>query len=363
MAEEYFDLIIVGAGIVGASTAREASLRGLKVLLLDKGDFAGGTSHRSTKLIHGGLRYLEQMQFKMVFESTTERARLREIAPHLTRPQSFLLPVYKTDKYPLAIMDMGVWLYDTLSLFSSYKIHKRYGQKKIKKMEPELHNKDLKGGVIFYDYRTDDARLTLEMVLAAEDKGSVVKNYHPVTEFLRGPSQRIEGVFYKNIFTGETFSAKSKIVLVCAGAWTDRIRKNNNFGTKNLLRPTKGVHIVFKKEDFPINHAVVLRAPQDNRATFAIPWPDHTIVGTTDTDFEEDPDNVHITPSDTDYLLELANFYFPALNLKKEQILSSWAGLRPLFATEEGVSESQVSREHEIIYDYGNHLTPWYASV
>ena len=346
-----FDLIVVGGGINGAGVAHDASLRGLKVLLLEQRDLAFGTSSRSSKLIHGGLRYLEHYQFKLVFESTNERAALRKVAPHLVRPLKFALPVYESSRHPLWKMDLGLWLYDGLSLFKTEKRHVTIRTaKRMLEQEPLLNNEGLSGGLIYYDCITDDARLTLENAMAADIAGARILTHAKVigVDNVHGRDGHAV-VKYRDELSGKEYSVSARGVINCTGAWTDKIRQAANLEGR-VVRPSKGVHIVVRKDRLPVNHAVALLAPQDGRVYFVIPWNDRTVIGTTDTDDMSDPSELKIELADVDYLLKAANSSFPNANLNRDDVFSGWVGLRPLIHVETE-NASDVPREHQIYKD------------
>ncbi|MEE2904548.1 MAG: glycerol-3-phosphate dehydrogenase [Myxococcota bacterium] len=346
-----FDLVVVGGGINGAGVAHDAALRGLKVLLLEQRDLAFGTSSRSSKLIHGGLRYLEHYQFKLVFESTNERAALRKVAPHLVRPLKFALPVYESSRHPLWKMDLGLWLYDGLSLFKTEKRHVTIRTaKRMLEQEPLLNGEGLSGGLIYYDCITDDARLTLENAMAADIAGARVLTHAKVigVDNLHGREGHAV-VKYRDELSQREYSVSARGVVNCTGAWTDKVRQAANLEGR-VVRPSKGVHIVVRKDRLPVNHAVALLAPQDGRVYFVIPWNDRTVIGTTDTDDMSDPSKLKIELADVDYLLEAANSSFPSAHLNRDDVFSGWVGLRPLIHVETE-NASDVPREHQIYKD------------
>ena len=346
-----FDLVVVGGGINGAGVAHDASLRGLKVLLLEQRDLAFGTSSRSSKLIHGGLRYLEHYQFKLVFESTNERAALRKVAPHLVRPLKFALPVYESSRHPLWKMDLGLWLYDGLSLFKTEKRHVTIRTaKRMLEQEPLLNGEGLSGGLIYYDCITDDARLTLENAMAADIAGARVLTHAKVIGVDNLHDREGNAVVkFRDELSGKVYSVSARGVVNCTGAWTDKIRQAANLEGR-IVRPSKGVHVVVRKDKLPVNHAVALLAPQDGRVYFVIPWNDRTVIGTTDTDDMSDPSKLKIELADVDYLLEAANSSFPSANLVRDDVFSGWVGLRPLINVETE-NASDVPREHQIYKD------------
>ena len=349
-----FDLLIIGGGITGVGAARDAARRGLKVALIDMQDLAFGTSSRSSKLVHGGLRYLEQFEFSLVFEAVSERRILMNIAPHLVTPLGFLFPVYKSSRHNVWTINLGMWVYDGLSLFRSPKMHRNLSLKEIAIEEPALSDKGLKGAPLYYDCATDDARLTLENALDASEHGAVIGTYIKAKSFVRDQNQRITGVTVEDVLSGDAFDVASHTVINATGPWSDRTRNLEKSETTKSLRPTKGIHIVVDTNKLKINNAVVCFHPDDGRVLFAIPWGDRTYIGTTDTDYQEDPSDVAASSNDVDYLIEASNYYFSDNPLNRDDVISTWAGVRPLVAEEsdgEDGSESSVSREHSIRID------------
>jgi glycerol-3-phosphate dehydrogenase len=349
-----FDLLVIGGGVTGCGIARDAALRGFSVALVEKNDFASGTSSKSSKLIHGGLRYLEHAQFKLVFEGTNERALLLKRAPHLVKPLAFLVPAYKLHGRGLLQLDVGLWIYDALSKFSSPKLHKTYRAQRILELEPELRKEALKGGIVYYDALSDDARITLENALDAEAQGATVVNHARVMRLLRAEDGRVVGAEIVSCEPDEAavsspVAVKARVVVNATGPWSDEVRAL--VGEQPILKPTKGVHVVVDAARLPARHAVVMLARRDKRVMFAIPWgQNRVIIGTTDTFYDGTLDHVWATGDDVDYLLETANHYFPGAGLQHEDVLSTWAGLRPLLRPNSGVeSASDVSREHHLI--------------
>ena len=348
-----FDLLIVGGGINGAGIAREAAKRGLKVAMIEMNDLAWATSSSSSKLVHGGIRYLEQLEFSLVFEAVSERRILLDIAPHLVNPLGFLFPVFKQSRHKLFTINAGMWLYEGLSLFRSPKRHKSLRPAQLAKEEPCLKQEDLKGAPLYYDCSTDDARLTLENAIDAAQHGAVILTQAKVAEFLRDDHGRLQAARVTCQLSGQTRQIKASCFINATGPWTDSVLGQSQEGdTASLLRPTKGVHIVVDRPKLPVQHAVVCFHPEDGRVLFAIPWGDKTYLGTTDTDYQGDPGLVAADLSDVDYLLEAAANYFPHDLLTRDDVISTWAGLRPLIApvSKTGeVDESAVSREHQIV--------------
>jgi glycerol-3-phosphate dehydrogenase len=346
----HYDIVVIGGGITGAGIARDAALRGAKVALFEKGDYASGTSSKSSKLVHGGLRYLEHGEIGLVFESVSERRVQTRVAPHLVRPLPFIIPIYKGAKPGLEMMNFGLWIYDSLALFRSPKLHRTFrGTRAALELEPQLKPEGLRGALEYYDCATDDARLVLENAIDARDLGADCHTYTEVLRFERRSDRRITGVVVRDRLTGETRTVGCKAVILAAGAWTDEmIRRFEIPMDRPLLRRTKGVHIVLPRERLPLARAITLISPVDARVMFAIPWRERTVLGTTDTDFTGSADEVFADADDVKYLCESGNGYFPGANLTPEDVIATWAGLRPLIAAPPNVDESEISREHEV---------------
>lgn len=344
-----YDLVVIGGGITGAGIARDAALRGVKVALFEKADFGAGTSSKSSKLIHGGLRYLEHGEIRLVFESVSERRVQTRVAPHLVRPLPFLVPIYDGVRPGFEIMNVGLWLYDSLALFRSPRLHKAYrGVKAALTIEPQLRAEGLRGVLEYYDCATDDARLVLENALDAIALGADCHTYTEVLRFERDGNRRITGVAVRDRLTGKSWSVQARAVILAAGAWTDEMIARFELPERKLLRPTKGVHIVIPRERLPLARAITLISPVDGRVMFAIPWRERTVLGTTDTDYDGPADDIAADASDVKYLVESGNGYFPGANLTTDDVIATWAGLRPLIAAPPDVDESSVSREHEV---------------
>jgi len=345
-----FDMVVIGGGITGAGIFRHGALLGLKTLLIEKDDFAYGTSSRSSKLIHGGLRYLEQLNFSLVFESAQERGNLMRIAPNIVKPLPFIIPVYEDSPRSFWKICAGMWLYDILGAFHNYKNHKKISKTMLFKCESALKQERLKGGVLYYDATTDDSRLTLETVLDGIKAGGMALSRAEVVSALY-KNGRVNGVVIVDRIDGSTHEVMTNCVVVAAGVWTEQVLSRLDalqMGPK--LRPTKGAHIVFDRSRLPLAHAVVMNSPIDRRVTFAIPWCGATLIGTTDTDFTGSPDDVFVDKQDVDYLLTTARHYFPEARLTPDAIKGTWAGLRPLLSAE-GLPPSEISREHKVTTD------------
>jgi glycerol-3-phosphate dehydrogenase len=353
LASQTFDLLVIGGGVTGAGIARDAALRGLSVALVEKSDFAAGTSSKSSKLVHGGFRYLEHAQFRLVFEGTNERALLMKVAPHLVRPLEFLLPVYKHDKPGLFVLDVGLWIYDGLSKFSSPKVHRTVRAPRVGKLEPGLKRDQLDGALLYYDCNTDDARLTLENIIDARALGATIVNYTRAVKLLRDGDRICGAEVQPNDFGGgaggdaATVAIRAKVTINATGPWTDDVRKLA--GENGILHASKGVHLVVDAKRLAPRHAVVMK--QKKRIVFCIPWgQDRTVIGTTDTFWDRPPEEVHTDAADVAYLLDLANNYFPEAKLVPDDVLATWAGVRPLIKPDSDVpTASDVSREHHIL--------------
>ncbi len=350
MTAPLYDIVVIGGGITGVGIARDAALRGLSVALFEKGDYASGTSSKSSKLVHGGLRYLEHGEIGLVFESVSERRVQTRVAPHLVRPLPFLIPIYEGAKPGLELMNVGLWIYDSLALFRAPRLHKTFrGRKAALALEPQLKPDGLRGVLEYYDCATDDARLVLENAIDARTLGADCRTYTEVTRLERADDGRITGVAVRDRLTGETEVVTARAVVLAAGAWTDEmIRRFEIPMERPVLRRTKGVHVVLPRERLPLARAITLISPVDGRVMFAIPWRERTVLGTTDTDFTGSADQVAADADDVTYLCESGNGYFPGANLTPSDVISTWAGLRPLIAAPPNVDESEISREHEV---------------
>ncbi|WP_289037441.1 glycerol-3-phosphate dehydrogenase/oxidase [uncultured Zobellia sp.] len=345
LTNDTYDLVVIGGGITGGGIALDAASRGLKVALVEKGDFASGTSSKSTKLIHGGLRYLKQFDFWLVKEVGSERAIVHKLAPHLVLPEKMLLPLIENGSYGKWLTSIGLKVYDILAQVTGEDKRKMLEKKEAMKLEPLLPKKIVKGAGYYAEYRTDDARLTIENIKSSLLFGALALNYASVEDFVY-VDDKVAGVKVKDGVSGATFSIKSKYVISAAGPWVDELRSTNNSKKGKQLHLTKGVHLVFPKEKLPIKQSVYFDVP-DGRMMFAIPRGKITYVGTTDTNFNKDKDNVRTDLADAIYLISAVNNMFPSINLEMEDIISSWAGLRPLIH-EEGKSASELSRKDEI---------------
>jgi glycerol-3-phosphate dehydrogenase len=355
---EVFDILIVGGGVTGASAAREAALRGLRVVLVEKDDFAAGTSSRSTKLLHGGVRYLASHEFSLVREACRERELMLTLAPHLCHVRPFIYLLYRGDPEGMWLLNAGLTLYDIFSGSPLKRHHQMLRRDRLLAREPHLRPAGLLGGGWYYDFLTDDARVTIDTLKGAVEAGAVAANYMEVTGLVleRG---RVAGAEVSDRLSGETGTIRARQVVNTAGPWVDRVRFLEPGVGERLLRPTKGVHVVVRKRDYPLNHAIFLRSPRDQRVVWPIPAVDKDLVyiGTTDTDYDGPLDRVTATPEDVEYLLEAANFAIPDAHLGFEHVVATWAGLRPLVKPEGSMAASAVSREHQILTSPAGLLT------
>ena len=350
LGREHFDLLVIGGGITGVGIARDAAMRGLRTALVERGDFACGTSSRSSKLIHGGLRYLEQGHIRLVLEAVRERERLRSLAPHLVRPQEFIVPIYRGGPVGFFKLAAGLMLYDVLAGLWSVKRHRMLGRRRTVDAEPALRREGLVGGGSYFDYRTDDARLVLETGLAAAREGAVVLSYAEVAGFV-DEGGRIAGARVLDRLGGTEVAVHARVVVNAAGPWVDEVAALDDPQAPRRLRLTKGVHVMVPRSRVGNRAAIVLRAVRDGRVMFVIPWGEHSLVGTTDTDHPGGPvQEPTVEPDDVAYLLETVNHYFPDARLGAGDVVSAFAGLRPLIAPPPGSDEdpSDVSREEEI---------------
>ncbi|MFQ5952950.1 MAG: glycerol-3-phosphate dehydrogenase/oxidase [Candidatus Omnitrophota bacterium] len=338
-----YDLLIIGGGINGAGIAHLAQDHGLKVALLEKGDFASGTSGNSTKLIHGGIRYLENFDFGLVIESLKERTIQLKAAPHLVKPLSFVIPVYKGDRRPLWIMKLGVLLYDRLAGKYSIGKHRRLSADRILELIPGIRREGLQGGVLYHDAQMDDARLCLENILSAREKGADIANYVEVLSFLK-EGEKVTGVLAKDTLGGSVFEVRAKKVVCAVGPWTNRLLKKDNPTARKRIRTTKGVHIVY--EGKLSDHALLLPSDRDGRVFFVIPWMGHSLIGTTDTNHIKSPDDLRVSDEDIQYLVENTKRVFPDRDFSSRNIITSFAGLRPLIRKRG--NPSKITRTHAI---------------
>jgi glycerol-3-phosphate dehydrogenase len=346
-----YDLLVVGGGITGAGVARDAALRGLRVALVERDDWAAGTSSRSSRLIHGGVRYLEHGHVGLVFEASRERRILLRTAPHLVWPLRFTWPVYRGARVPTWKLEAGLALYDALALFRNVGNHRPLGRRGVLRQEPALAADGLRAGATYYDAGTDDARLTLATALGARDAGAVVVNHAEVRAIaLRaGETPRVEVV---DAIGGREVAARARVVVNAAGPWGDAVNRLADPAARGGVLGAKGAHIAVPAERVGNRGAVTMLSPVDGRVTFALPQGAVTVIGTTETPADAGPDDVRANEADVAYLLATANRFFPAARLTREDVIAAWAGIRPLAAAKASAGgTASVSREHVIERD------------
>ncbi len=340
------DAVVIGGGMAGAGVARDLALRGASVALFEKGDFASGTSSKSSKLIHGGLRYLELGAFKLVRESLREKKTLERLAPHLVRPMPFLVPVYRGAARGLIRVRLGMWLYDLLTPGKSTERYRVLPPLDALTMEPSVRAEDLRGaGYYLDDLLLYPERLCLENVLSAARHGARAFNYCEVEEFIPG-SRGLDGVQVRDLLSGQVQAVRARAIVNCAGPWVDRMRAMAGVAdrTPRLLRTTKGIHCLLPR----MTDRAVYLSTHDERMIFVIPWREFSLVGTTDTDFEGDPDRLWATREEVAYLLDEVAKVLPDKRVAFENVVYTYAGVRPL-SFEPGRSATKVSREHKVI--------------
>jgi glycerol-3-phosphate dehydrogenase len=353
LAHETYDLLVIGGGITGAGIALDAASRGLKTALIEMQDFAAGTSSRSTKLIHGGLRYLKQLEVGLVMETGREREVLHRNAPHLVVPEKMLLPLIKDGTYGPLATSFGLWVYDVLAGVKDSEQRVMLTKEQTLAQEPLLREDILEGGGLYIEYRTDDARLTIEAMKTAVNLGATCLNYVKAIGFSYNERGKIEATEVQDLLGSQTFAIRARKTVNAAGPWVDTVREKDHSApnSNKHLHLTKGVHVVLPYERFPARQALYFDVP-DGRMIFAIPRQGITYLGTTDTTYQGDIAQPQTTEADVDYLLRSANWMFPSLGLSPADVISSWAGLRPLIH-EDGKSPSELSRKDEIFISEG----------
>ncbi|PIC62702.1 glycerol-3-phosphate dehydrogenase [Sporosarcina sp. P13] len=342
---EDFDVLVIGGGVTGAGIALDAASRGLNTVLVEMQDFAAGTSSRSTKMIHGGLRYLKNLEFKIVSQTGRERAVVYENGPHVTTPTWLLLPIYKEGTFGKFSSSIGLRVYDILAGVKKSERKSMLSKKETLQAEPKFNPEGLLGAGKFVEYRSDDARLTIEVIKEAARYGASVLNYTKVTDFMYQDG-KVAGVLTIDQLTGKLGVIRAKKVVNAAGPWVNEVRVKDEAPDQKQLHLTKGVHLVFDQSVIPLEQTIYFDTP-DGRMVLAIPRDGKTYIGTTDTDYKGSMTEPEITQADKEYLLEAIRFVFPKLEVTEEHIESGWAGLRPLIQ-EEGKSASAISRKDEI---------------
>ncbi|WP_110113872.1 glycerol-3-phosphate dehydrogenase/oxidase [Bacillus sp. CGMCC 1.16541] len=345
MSNQQFDLLVIGGGITGCGIALDATTRGMKTALVEMQDFAAGTSSRSTKLVHGGLRYLKQFEVKMVAEVGKEREIVYENGPHVTTPEWMLLPMHKGGTFGKFSTSIGLRVYDFLAGVKRSERRKMLSVAETTEKEPLVKTDGLKGGGYYVEYKTDDARLTIEVVKEAVKRGTSAANYAKVEKFLY-ENGKVVGAVIVDQLTGESYNVYAKKIVNAAGPWVDSLREKDNSKKGKQLKLTKGIHLIIDESRFPLKQAIYFDTP-DGRMVFAIPRDGKTYVGTTDTVYTGDVAYPRMTVEDRRYVLDAIAYMFPTLNITEEDVESSWAGLRPLIH-EDGKDPSEISRKDEV---------------
>ena len=342
-----FDLIVIGGGITGAGIAWDATLRGLKVLLLEQNDYASGTSSKSTKLIHGGLRYLKQLKFKQVFEVGRERAIVHKIARFLVRPDKMLLPIYKNGSLSRIMAALALKVYDTLAGVGKLDSFTYHSKEKTIILEPLLSSRDLLGSFLYAEYQTDDHRLTWTLLQSAIKKGAICLNYAKVNQIKTDENRFISAVCFEDTITSEIFQINTTLVVNAAGPWVVDVIAFDAFPPLKELLLSKGTHIVISHTKFPLQQALYYDDFEKKRMIFAIPKGNITYVGTTDLEYTGDKNKIYSSRIEVNYLIKTIQSLFPQLSIDVSDIISSWVGVRPLIK-EPGKKSTEVSRKDEI---------------
>lgn len=348
LAAAPLDLLVIGGGITGAGVARDAALRGVRTALIERDDFGSGTSSRSSRLIHGGVRYLEHGYFHLVFEASRERRTLLRIAPHLVRPLRFTWPVYQGARVPGWKLGAGLMLYDALALWRNVARHRRLSAPAVLRREPQIDPSGLTGGAEYYDAATDDARLTLANALAAATSGALVLNHAAVRTIAHDAAGRATGAGVHNVLSGTDFTVRASAIVNATGPWTHSVRQLDDAHTAPGVRGSKGAHLAVPAHRVGNRGAVTLLSAVDGRVMFVLPAGHLTIIGTTETETPVDAHTVRATTEDVDYLLASVNAAFPDAHLNRGNVVAAWAGIRPLAALGHPADASSASREHEI---------------
>lgn len=357
MKAETFDVLIIGGGITGVGLALDAVTRGLKTALIEKRDFAAGTSSRSTKLIHGGLRYLEHYDFALVREGLRERAELLKIAPHLVEPFPFVIPIYQDRRrnydHPLLVR-AGLFFYDLLAGKYNIQRHRRIAREEALELAPQLDPRGLKGALVYYDGRTNDARLVIEVLKSAHTHGAAIANYVRFAGFVKDTEGKVAGAHLHDELTDEAFDMSARTVINATGVWMNEVRSLSAdlSDDDKQLRPSKGIHLVVSAERLRVTTAWLIPALGEKRFYFVVPWEGRVNIGTTDTDYTGTKDAPSAFEAEALQILQAINAYFPTAQLELSDVISAWAGLRPLISSgNTNQSTTAVSRKEEIFAD------------
>jgi len=345
---EPWDIVIVGGGATGAGVAVDAATRGYSVLLLEQHDFGKGTSSRSTKLVHGGVRYLEQGNVSLVMEALKERGLLRQNAPHLVSELPFIVPSYAWWEGPF--YGIGLKVYQVLSGKYGFGSSELVSKEETLKRLPNVNPEGLAGGVVYYDGQFDDTRLLINLVATAAEQGAILLNYAKVTTLHKGADGIVNGMTWQDVESGESFEVRAKVVVNATGPFTDAVRHMAEPDVNKLIAPSQGAHIVLDRSFLPGTTAIMVPHTSDGRVMFAIPWHGHTLVGTTDTPMKEAPLEPVAMEQEIEFMLETAALYLEKKPTKAD-ILSVFAGIRPLAKSGDGANTAALSRDHTIHID------------
>ncbi len=351
LADGTFDVLVIGGGITGAGVAREAALAGYRTALLERDDFAAGTSSRSSRLVHGGVRYLEHGHLGLVFESSRERRLLLTLAPHLVRPLAFTWPVYEGARVPTWKLRAGLALYDALALFRNVERHSGLNASELLELEPALSREGLTGGARYWDAATNDTRLTLATALGAANAGAVLLNHAAVTGALRAHDGRLAGVTVRDHMANRDIEVRAAVVVNATGPWSEATASLTGERQGSQPLGSAGTHIAVPRQRVGNHEAVTVVSPLDGRVMFVLPAGPHTIIGTTERPARVGPDEIRATEADVTYLLQSVNRLFPHAALTGDDVISAWCGIRPLAAVRAGSdSAGSASREHAIVH-------------
>ncbi len=355
LADEHFDVLVVGGGITGVGVALDAATRGLRTALVERDDFASGTSSKSSKLVHGGIRYLQQREVGLVYEALAERQVLRQTAPHLVRVLPFLLPVFTKDgllpRRLSRLLGTTMWMYDLTGGLRIGKLHKRVSREEALQYMPTLHADRVAASYVYYDAQTDDARLTLAIARTAADHGAAVANYTRLTGLEKGPDGRVRTA--RVVADDQPIDVRADVVVNATGVWADDVRALDEDTHPSSIRPAKGVHLTVPWSLVQNRIAAVIPVPKDRRSVFVVPWGgesgEHrfTYIGTTDTDYDGSIDDPQITPDDVEYLLRAINNAVTT-TITESDVLGTWAGLRPLVRAAANERTADLSRRHSV---------------
>lgn len=351
LADESFDLLVIGGGITGAGVAREAALAGYRTALVERDDFAAGTSSRSSRLVHGGVRYLEHGHLGLVFESSHERRLLLQLAPHLVRPLAFTWPVYRGARVPRWKVRAGLLLYDALALFRNVHAHRGLNAAEVLEQEPALAADGLTGGARYWDAATNDTRLTLATALGAREAGAVLANHCTVTGAVRTAAGRLAGVTVHDAIEDTAFAVRARVVVNATGPWSEATAALTGESQGTHVLGSAGTHIAVPRQRVGNLEAITMVSPLDGRVMFVLPSGPHAIIGTTERPARHGPDDIRATQTDITYLLQSVNRMFPSASLTPDDVISAWCGIRPLAAARAGNhTANAASREHAVVH-------------